>query len=85
MEESEFRKQFLGEFKPDLSYKAIHKRVQQASSKHIAEELTYLYELSKISIPISKIEELIANCEDKVNPHALENDLLSLIDDIKHG
>jgi hypothetical protein len=35
------------------------------------------------SIPISKIEELIANCNDKTNFNALEDDLQTLIDETK--
>lgn len=39
--------------------------------------------LQENSIPISKIEYLIANCNDKTNFNALEDDLQTLIDEAK--
>ena len=37
------------------------------------------------SVEVSKLEELMANCNDKTNPMALEDDLQKLIDDHKKG
>jgi len=34
-------------------------------------------------VPISKLEELMANCNDKTNPFALEDDLQTLINEVK--
>ncbi len=85
MSEAEFKKQYLGEFKPDLSFEAMLINVQQHSSKLIAYELAILHRLLKNSIPISKIEELIKEYkflgEESTNARYVANDLQKLIDE----